>query len=283
MASSLVTEKASVRKNAFGQPIGARLDDWHGAVPVPRITVMSDSGKVSLEPLSLTKHGDDLWNACGMIPKHERHAHDIERLWTYLPIGPFETREAFEEAIQKLLKQDNQTFFAIAVDTKDFPRAYRSTNDDEVGLTGTTGRRALGFLSLMRQNFRAGSVELGWVMISPSLQRTTAATEAFFLAIKLALGMDLGYRRLEWKCDDLHVKSMGAARRLGFSYEGTFRQGTVYKGRTRNTAWFSLLDSEWPGLKKAFEAYLRDDNFNEDGTQIHRLASFMRRVSTSEC
>jgi RimJ/RimL family protein N-acetyltransferase len=116
----------------------------------------------------------------------------------------------------------------------------------------------------------SGSIEVGAIHYSPLLARTAGATEAMYLMMKGAF--ELGYRRYEWKCDSLNAPSCGAARRLGFTYEGTFRQATMYKGRTRDTAWFSVIDSEWPRLRAAFERWLDPANFDRDGRQRFRLS-----------
>jgi RimJ/RimL family protein N-acetyltransferase len=115
----------------------------------------------------------------------------------------------------------------------------------------------------------AGSIEVGHINLSPPLQRTRAATEAMYLMMKRAF--DLGYRRYEWKCDALNAPSRAAAERLGFTYEGTFRQANVYKGRNRDTAWYSVIDSEWPNRRAAFERWLAPENFDAEGKQRAKL------------
>jgi hypothetical protein len=122
----------------------------------------------------------------------------------------------------------------------------------------------------MRVMPSAGSIEVGHVNFSPALKRSAAATEAMYLMMESAFR--LGYRRYEWKCDDLNAASRAAARRLGFSYEGTTRQATVYKGRSRDTAWYSIIDTEWPALRGAFEAWLDPGNFDSAGRQRSRLS-----------
>ncbi len=133
--------------------------------------------------------------------------------------------------------------------------------------------RAVGVASLMRIDHVAGVIEVGGINYAPPLQRTPAATEAMYLMMRRVFD-ELGYRRYEWKCDALNAPSRAAALRLGFRYEGTFRQATVYKGRNRDTCWFSILDNEWAALKHAFERWLAPDNFDAAGQQRRSLSSF---------
>src|SRR5262249_17730316 len=130
--------------------------------------------------------------------------------------------------------------------------------------------KAIGVASYLRINPPSGSIEVGHINYSPALQRTPAATEAMFLMMQQAF--ELGYRRYEWKCDALNVKSRAAAQRLRLSFEGLFRQGTVYKGRNRDTAWYGVIKAEWPFLKEGFTRWLDPGNFDEDGRQRLRLS-----------
>ena len=134
----------------------------------------------------------------------------------------------------------------------------------------------MGVASLMRIDPAAGVIEVGGINYSPALQRTPAATEAMYLMMRRVFD-ELGYRRYEWKCDSLNAASRAAAQRLGFTYEGMFRQATVYKARNRDTCWFSILDSEWPALKSGFEQWLAPDNFDTDGRQRKRLSQLIGR------
>ena len=134
--------------------------------------------------------------------------------------------------------------------------------------------RAVGVAGYLRIDPRNGSIEVGHLGYSPLLQRTPAATEAMYLM--MARAFELGYRRYEWKCDSLNEPSRAAALRLGFVFEGIFRQAVVVKGRNRDTAWFSVIDSEWPALKAAFVNWLAPDNFDEQGRQLARLSAFRR-------
>jgi RimJ/RimL family protein N-acetyltransferase len=125
----------------------------------------------------------------------------------------------------------------------------------------------------MRMDPANGVIEVGNVMFSPALQRTPAATEAMFLMAR-HIFEDLGYRRYEWKCNAANLPSQNAARRLGFLYEGLFRQHMIVKGRNRDTAWYAMLDSEWPARKRAFEAWLAEENFDAEGRQLRALSEF---------
>jgi RimJ/RimL family protein N-acetyltransferase len=133
-----------------------------------------------------------------------------------------------------------------------------------------------GVASFLRVNPQAGSIEVGHINYAPALQRTRAGTEAMYLMMRWAF--EAGYRRYEWKCNALNLGSRRAAQRLGFSYEGVFRQAAVIKGRNRDTAWFAAIDSEWPALREAFEAWLSPSNFDADGQQKERLGDLTRLV-----
>lgn len=193
-----------------------------------------------LEPLRPAEHCVDLWIA---------YAHDASGAnWTYLPYGPFASEDAYRTFMEKLCGGDDPIFYAIL---------------DASG-------RAVGVASYLRINPREGSIEVGHLSFSPLLQRRPAATEAMYLMMRHAF--DLGYRRYEWKCDALNAPSRAAAQRLGLRYEGIFRQATVYKGRSRDTAWFAAIDAEWPALRAEFERWLAPANFDADGRQRTPLA-----------
>ena len=192
---------------------------------------------VRLEPLDPARHGDDLF-AAGSGP-------DAERLWRYLPERPFLDRPSFDGWLTKAATSKDPLFFA-AVDP-------------------ATGR-AEGRLALMRIDPTNGVNEIGHILFGPRLARTRAATKAVFLLTRHIFD-DLGYRRFEWKCDDRNEPSKRAALRFGFTPEGVFRQHMVVKGESRDTAWFSMLDREWPARKRTFERWLDPDNFDEAGRQ----------------
>lgn len=230
------------RKNKFGQPIGDTLDGWQGAPrPFPKTLAGSFC---RLEPLSVDAHLEDFYRAC---------SEDADgKLWTYMAVGPFQSIDDMRRWMVNICDADDPLFFAI-VDTHT--------------------RRATGVASLMRIKPEVGVIEVGSITYSPGLQRTPAATEAMFLLMCEVFDV-LGYRRYEWKCDSLNQASKSAAQRLGFSYEGLFRQALVYKGRNCDTAWYSILDSEWPRLKAAYQEWLNPVNFDQEGVQRHRLQDF---------
>ena len=171
-------------------------------------------------------------------------------MWTYLSYGPFDTLNSYRGWAEEMSRRSDPLFYAII---------ERATE------------RALGVASYLRINPPAGTIEVGHIGYSPPLQRTPAATEAMFLMMERAF--TLGYRRYEWKCDSLNGPSRAAAQRLGFSFEGVFRQATVVKGRNRDTAWFSVIDGEWPALRDAFQRWLHPANFDEQGKQRMRLSA----------
>lgn len=220
-------------------PTGSPLPRWEPR-PLPVRTPII--GRCcNLEPLETDAHAAGLFAAYALDGGG--------RGWTYLPYGPFESVEGFEEWVEEASDSDDPLFFAIV---------------DADG-------RAVGVASYLRIMPSIGSIEVGHIHYSPALQRTPAATEAMYLMMAHAFE-ELGYRRYEWKCDALNARSRRAAERLGFTYEGTHRQATIYKGRNRDTAWFSILDSEWPRVKDALESWLDPSNFDAEGRQRARLA-----------
>ena len=226
--------------NAFGQPVGADLPGW-APPPAPERQPIAGGRLVTLVPMRPDLHAEDLWSSNATAAD--------ERSWTYLPAGPFTTFEAHRDWIVSAAQSDDPLHYAVVE---------------------TASGRAVGMAAYLRIMPAAGSIEVGWIHYSPALARTAGATEAMYLMMRHAFA--LGYRRYEWKCDSLNEPSRAAARRLGFTYEGTFRQATVYKGRTRDTAWFSIVDSEWPRLRAAFERWLDPENFDEHGCQRARLS-----------
>jgi len=197
---------------------------------------------VRLEPLDPTRHGDDLWQAL-QGPESD------PLLWDYLPYGPFAERSEFDAWLAGNATSTDPLFFAV-VDQAD--------------------GRAQGLLSYLRIAPKDGCIEIGHIAFGRVMQRTSGATEAVYLLARQAFD-GLGYRRLEWKCNALNTRSMHAASRLGFSYEGLFRQHMVVKGQNRDTAWFAILDHEWPACRVAFERWLAAENFDVNGRQISSL------------
>ena len=222
------------------QPIGFSIGDWTPPVRPPGEPMIGRYCR--LERLDADRDGPSLFDA---------YALDSEgRNWTYLPQGPFENYAEFYIWLSDMAKLDDPFFFAII--------------DGE-------SQTSVGIASYLRITPPAGSIEVGYIHYSPLLQRTPAATEAMYLMMEQAF--TLGYRRYEWKCDALNAPSRIAAQRLGLSYEGVFRQATVYKQRNRDTAWYATIDREWPDLKQAFEQWLDPNNFDNDRNQKTRLST----------
>jgi RimJ/RimL family protein N-acetyltransferase len=232
--------------NSLGQPVGFPVTDW---TPPPLPSVEAMEGRFSrVEKLDPARHATSL---------HAANSLDTGgRMWTYLGYGPFESEGAYSAWADEMSRKSDPLFFVII--------------DRESG-------RAIGIASYLRIDPQAGSIEVGHLAYSPLLQGTTAATEAMFLMMKHAFA--LGYRRYEWKCDALNAPSRAAAQRLGFTFEGVFRQATIVKGRNRDTAWFSITDREWPILRKAFERWLDPANFDAAGNQRERLSDLTTRAS----
>lgn len=227
--------------NALNQPIGAPVPTWTERRKPPRAPMQGRY--CTVEPLEPRKHGRELFEAMAL---------DAEgRIWTYLPYGPFSTHQAYAGWMQTTCMGEDPQFYAIS---------DQATS------------KAVGVASLMRLDPKGGVIEVGHICLSPPGQRTRVATEAMFLMMKRAFD-EIAYRRYEWKCDVLNVPSREAAERLGFTFEGIFRQATVYKGRNRDTAWYSIIDKEWLHLKTAFETWLDPANFDADGQQKRRLSA----------
>lgn len=232
--------------NDLGQQIGFPVENWSRRRHPPRLPMAGQY--CQLEPLNPAVHAADLYRA---------YQADTEgRFWTYLPYGPFATYEAYETWLQENCLADDPLFYAII--------------DSQVG-------QALGVASYLRIEPASGVIEVGHINYSPQFQRTAAATEAMFLMMRRVFD-ELGYRRYEWKCDALNAPSRRAALRLGFTFEGVFRQATMYKGRNRDTAWYAITDQEWPALKTAFEAWLNPANFDTQRQQRRRLGDFISRA-----
>jgi RimJ/RimL family protein N-acetyltransferase len=192
-----------------------------------------------LQRLDPLKHGDSLWREVGGLDKAD--------LWRWMPDGPFETRAEFDAVLAAKSQSTDPLFFAIC-----------------------PNREALGHASYMRIEPKHRVIEVGGIMFGPALQKTRAATEAMYLMAKQAFE-EMGYRRYEWKCNALNEPSRRAALRLGFQFEGIFRQHMIIKGVNRDTAWFSMLDSEWPARKAEFERWLDPANFDAQGRQLTAL------------
>ena len=230
--------------NQLGQPIGFPLPDWK-ASQHPRGARLR--GRLCrLEPVDAGAHAADLYRAYG----EDREG----RNWTYLPYGPFPSEAEFGRWLASTCLGDDPCFFAV-IDLAD--------------------GRAAGLASYLRIEPASGVIEVGHIHFSPAMQGRAIATEAMYLMMREVFEV-LGYRRYEWKCDALNAPSRAAALRLGFAFEGIFRQATMYKGRNRDTAWYAILDREWPAAKQAFETWLDAANFDADGRQKTSLSVAMR-------
>jgi RimJ/RimL family protein N-acetyltransferase len=218
-----------------GQPVGFRVDQRPAALP-QAVTLRGRYGGV--ERLDATRHCADLWDAVA------GHRH----IWTYMSYGPFSDAAVFSDWLISREEARDPFYYAI------------------VDLSG----RALGLAALMRIEPAMRVVEVGNILLSPALQRTPLATEAQYLLARYVFET-LGFRRYEWKCDALNARSRRAALRFGFSFEGIFRDHMIIKSRSRDTAWFAMLETEWPARKAAFECWLAPENFNTDGTQKQKL------------
>lgn len=235
---------ASPRVNAFGQPIGAPVPAWKPVAHPPHVRL--DGRHSSVHPLDPEAHAAGLWKSMES---------DDGRAWTYLSIDKPASLEAYRAWLEQFVGSKDPQFYVI---------------HDAEG-------KPVGVSAYLRVDPNNGTIEVGHINYSPLLQRTRTATEAMYLLMRNAF--ELGYRRYEWKCDSLNTPSRKAAERLGFIYEGMFRQAVVYKGRNRDTCWFSITDAEWKnGVKQAFEEWLDDRNFGADGRQIKSLEEIRREI-----
>lgn len=215
--------------------------NWQSASIPPRTTI---EGKYCrIEPIDPDRHATELFEAF--------RADQENRIWTYLPYGPFVDAGALTEWIRRECLGPDPMFHAVIDKSR-----------------GT----AAGVASFLRIMPAIGTIEVGHINYSPSLQRRQAATEAMYLLMRRVFD-ELGYRRYEWKCDALNARSRTAALRLGFQFEGIFRQATIYKGRNRDTAWYSIIDTDWPIVSQAFEAWLDPENFDAAQRQRRSLGN----------
>jgi RimJ/RimL family protein N-acetyltransferase len=240
---SILHENPAPGTNAHGQPIGTPVPGWTARAQPPR-TPMSGARSeiVILDPAA---HIDDLWEAFSIDPSG--------RSWTYLFVDMPPGKEALRAYLDAQSKLTD-------------PLCHT--------LVDRASGRAVGIASFMRIDPNMGAIEVGNINYSERLKRTAIATEVMFLMMKRVFD-ELGYRRYEWKCDSLNHPSRKAAERLGFVYEGTFRQAVIYKGRNRDTAWFSMIVTEWPALKRAYETWLDPENFDGSGNQRQGLAELI--------
>jgi RimJ/RimL family protein N-acetyltransferase len=207
---------------------------------------------VTLEPLDATRHASDLFKA-----SHGNEA--ALRIWDYLPWGPWDSEEEYTKFLRRQTARHDQIYYAI-----------RQAADGKA--CGQTS-----FLDIQPEN---GVIEIGSIWFGVSLRRTRSATEALYLMLRYAMD-DLGYRRMQWRCNALNAASRAAARRLGFRFEGIFHNHMIVKGQNRDTAWYSILDDEWPEVRKIMERWLAPSNFDQDGTAKNSLAALMEERSPS--
>ena len=226
--------------NELGQPIGIAVPGWKPPPPPARTPI--EGRFCRLEPLDPKIHAEAL------------HAANVLNtdggMWTYMAYGPFDTLEIYRKWVEGVAGGNDPLFLAI--------------------VDSATGK-PVGVASYLRIDPANGCIEVGHLAYSPLLQRKPAASEAMYLMMEQAF--KLGYRRYEWKCNAVNAPSHTAAQRLGFSYEGIFRQATVVKERNRDTAWYSIIDAEWPALQSAFQAWLAPGNFDAQGSQRVRLSA----------
>lgn len=227
-----------------------RLDEalprWN-APPAPRREPL-EGRLVRLEPMDADRHAAEL---------HRAFSRDTA-MWDYLPYGPFASAAGYHRWVREFATGEDPLFYAV----RDLAEG-----------------RCIGVASFLRIKPESGSLEIGHVAFSSELRQTAAATEVFYLMMRWAFGA--GYRRLEWKCDATNLASRRAAERLGLSYEGTFRQANVVRGRNRDTAWFAAIDKDWSALEEAFRAWLEPANFGATGRQRERLGNLTSLVRVS--
>jgi RimJ/RimL family protein N-acetyltransferase len=241
MSSDLSHARTS--RSIHGEPVDIEL-------PRPRPERVTREGRlVTVEPLDAERHAKELY------PLYHGDV-ERERVWDYLPYGPFADFDSYRGWVADVASRDDPLFYAIR------PRR--------------TGR-VEGVASLMEIRPAAGVIEIGHINLSTALQNTNESTEGLYLLMTYAMD-DLGYRRFEWKCNALNAGSRRAASRLGFSFEGIFYQHSAPRGRNRDTAWFSILDHEWPAIRANFETWLAPGNFDAEGRQRASLGELNRSL-----
>ena len=232
--------------SSSGLPIGLEVPAHAAARPERRVI----AGRfIRLEPLDAERHGGSLWQ--------ETHGTGAAALWQYLFDEPFADEKSFRDFLARKATSEDPLFYAIV--------------DQATG-------RAVGFETLMRIDPAHRCIEVGNILYGRSLQRTPGATEAQYRLMKYVFD-ELGYRRYEWKCNALNAPSRQAALRFGFSFEGIFRKHMIVRGRNRDTAWYAMLDEEWPAAKAAFERWLAPANFDSAGVQRQSLAALRDSAS----
>ncbi|NQY72302.1 MAG: GNAT family N-acetyltransferase [Halomonas sp.] len=240
------------RLNHHGQPVGRAVKGWRAPAENPGRGGLTGR-YCRLEPLSAERHGPSLWRAWQAPDNATREVGDARARWTYLGGRPFDDLAGCQHWLALQSGRSDPVFMAVI--------------DAESG-------HALGVASWLNLVPESGTIELGHLSFSAVLSRTRIATEALLMMASHAFA--LGYRRLEWKCDALNAPSRRAAKRLGFTFEGVFRQHRVVAGRNRDTAWFSLLDHEWRRLEPVYRRWLLSDNFDDEGRQRSSLSTLIQ-------
>ncbi len=227
--------------NELGQPVGMPVD-WRGARP-PERQSLGQGRFCRVEPLQAAAHGSALYAAQALDSGGAN--------WTYLPHSPPASQQDYLQRLKQQQDSSDPLFFTV----------LRNTGEP------------VGTASYLRIQPEMGSIEVGYIHFTPRMQRGPLSTEAMYLMMRHVF-VELGYRRYEWKCDSLNAPSRKAALRLGFTFEGIFRQDRIVKGRNRDTAWYSVLDKEWPVLEQAFQDWLSPANFDTRGVQRRTLQSY---------
>ena len=228
--------------NTMAQPIGQAIHNFQ-IPPSPNFLSLKSNG-VTVEPIAFSH----------LPALYEAFSKDLSgNNWTYMPYGPFSKESEFVDWAKSCCFGEDPKFYTI------------------LGPEGPAG-----MASYLRIKPNIGCIEIGHIHLSPLLQRTRNGTEALLLMIEWAF--ESGYRRLEWKCDALNARSRHAAQRFGFSYEGTFRQATIYKSRNRDTAWYAITDQEWPTLKVIYDEWRAPSNFDPQNREIKKLSELTKCV-----
>ncbi|MCE2465418.1 MAG: GNAT family N-acetyltransferase [Dehalococcoidia bacterium] len=230
----------STPRNEFGQPIGPEIPNWTPPGRPARLCLHGSYCRV--EPLDLDSHLLHLFEAFSTADPD----------WTYLAYGPFKDFSSFRDWAQGTCMGEDPLFYSLI--------------DNGPGTPS-------GMASYLRIAPASGTIEVGHIHLGPDLKRSRAATEAMFLMMDYAFS--LGYRRYEWKCNALNAPPRDAALRLGFTFEGTWRQASLSRGRNRDTCWYSIIDADWPRLRAGFQRWLDPDNFDNNGLQRRRLQDYM--------
>ncbi|WP_110649920.1 GNAT family N-acetyltransferase [Salinicola peritrichatus] len=245
----------SQTRNEYGQPVGPDIDGWQ---PPPALRAATLKGHCCrLEPLDAALHGPALWRAWQLPDPAIANDHEAKARWTYLGGRQFDDDAGCRRWLEKCEEDRSRLSFAI-VDRRD--------------------HEAVGFASYLNIVPADGRIEIGHLSFSPRMARTPVSSEALMLMMEHAFA--LGYRRLEWKCDALNAPSRRAAERLGFRFEGIFRQHRVVDGRNRDSAWYSIIDGEWPAIHECHRRWLSPRNFDAEGRQRQSLSSMTASLST---